>query len=205
MSDEEYGYYGEKKTTLSKEECTETMQKIVVPAPEDIKYYNLFSEESIHNQLTDDDRKALEDYAPILFNVFNGENLEDAMFGLVKAVWDYRLYQSPHYAINYVKNNNFKRYTKDPKDKIKSFSGHIDSLIELMGGNFSSGTPKDPNMPTPAELKTILKYAKEHSETYLPSKPTVSADKKIFVNEYLTSLKLNDKTDEIEDFVKSIK
>jgi hypothetical protein len=73
-----------------------------------------------------------------------------------------------------------------------------------MAGNFSSGTPKDQNMPTPSKLKAMLKYAKEHPETYLPLKPKVSANKQK-INDYLTSLKLYEKTDEIEDFVKSIK
>ena len=248
MSEEEYDYYMRKITTISKEKCTETMQKIVFPIPEDIKYYNLFSEKSIHNQLTDDDKTALKDYAPKLFNTFkdieipvdiqlteqetaetsvikhilknedgtidilfdsNRPNkkifsIEDAMFGLAKAVWEYRLYQSPHYAINYIGNNNFKRYAKDPKDKVKSFSGHIDSLIELMGGNFSSGVPKDPNMPTPAQLKTILTYAKEHPETYLPSKPKIRADKNM-IRDYLTRLKLYNKTKQIEEFINAIK
>ena len=147
---------------------------------------------------------ALVKYVPMLFDVYTGGNLEDAIFGLVKEVWNYRLYKSPHYAVNYVKDNNFKILPKDKKKKIKSFSGHIDSLIELMGENFSSGTPKDPNMPTPAELKAILKYAKEHSETYLPLKPTVSANKNIF-KDYLKGLKLYDKSKKIKKFAKSIK
>ena len=126
------------------------------------------------------------------------------MYGLVQLVWEYRLYQSPNYGLNYVKKHNFKRYTKDKKPMVDSFTGHIDSLIELMGGNFSSDTPKDPNMPTPAQLKVILKYTKEHSDIYLPTKPKVSANKNIFKN-YLKGLKLEGKTDTIDNFLRDIK
>jgi hypothetical protein len=197
-------YWGIATVTYKEDELKTLIEKIVYPIPEDIKYFNLFSEESTQNNLTMKDKTALVKYVPILFDVFTGRNIEDAIFRLVKAVWNYRLYQSPNYAINYVKDNNFTPYDGEPKGKLKSFYGHIDSIIELMAGNFSSGTPKDQNMPTPAELKAMLKYAKEHSEIYLPSKPKVSANQNIF-KDYLRGLKLYDKSKKIEAFAKSIK
>ncbi len=165
------------------------------------KHYTKFRGENI---LSSTDKELLIEYAPLLFNTStNYKGLIDDMYKLVELVWEYRLYESPNYGVNYVKNHNFNRYAKDPKDKIKSFSGHIDALIELMGSNFSSGTPKDPNMPTPAQLKVMLKYAKEHSDIYLPTKPKVSTNKNIF-KDYLKGLNLGGKSDEIEAFSKCI-
>ena len=236
-------YWGINTVTYTEKELVELVEKIVFPLPEDNRYYNLFSEESTQNQLTNDDKSALVKYAPKLFNTFIGsmtmrfpakllalkwssdfrsltlkdfqyqytkltklhqQSVEDAMFGLVKSVWEYRLYQSPSYGVNYVINHNFNLYADDKKRKIESFPKTIDKLIELMGGNFSSGIPKDPNMPTPAQLKDILKYVKEHSDIYLPLKPKVSANKNIF-KDYLKGLNLDGKSDEIEDFSKCIK
>ncbi len=236
-------YWGINTVNYTEKELVELVEKIVFPLPEDNRYYNLFSEESTQNQLTNDDKSALVKYAPKLFITFIGsmtirfpaklfdlkwssnfrsltlkdfqyqytkltklhqQSIEDAIFRLVKYVWEYRLHQSPHYAINYITDNNFNRYAKDKKKKIESFQNTIDSLIELMGGNFSSGIPKDPNMPKLAELKDMLKYAKEHSDIYLPSKPKVSTNKNIF-KDYLKGLNIEGKSDEIEAFSKCIK
>lgn len=225
-----YNYHGVKITTIEDYDCTEMMETILYSDNKDLELFFDDEENILNNDeelelgnedtiLTIEDKELLVKYAPKLFNTLaNPEQLEGSMVGLVKVFREYNLNADPRYAINYVRDN-FPTFgdKKGKTEKELILIKKINQVIDLMGGdlyhkdtNTIQIDPKTNEMqesdePKATEIKTLLKMVRDNPGAYIPNKPQKPTTDKNIIKNYLFSLKLADKTNNIEAFIKAIK
>ena len=172
----------------SEEYCEDCMSYDVLYEKNNLKLY----------QLTNDDEKLLLEYAPKLFNVYNGKNLKEVMIDTAILIHNYRnsfLAQK----VNKIFSNNYPLVMKNKteNERQESFKKQVENIINLLGGDVL-GTKKG------NQLKEQLRDALHNTEDYFVSKPDLIESKKVIEN-YLAGLKLEGKSLIIKDFIKSIK
>lgn len=224
----EYGYYGEKLTTITDEECTKIMEDIIDGVDPESRYLTeeekialkrkLIYEDSLDSIMTTDDiaisskkfstteflteqdKNLFIEYAPKLFNTtLNPTRIRNDMYELVNLVYVYRLHGNPSYGINVIRNNSFNRYAKKSKsEKEKALIMNIEKVLDLMGGDFFH-TEKG------FDIKQALKTVCKKPSDYIPSKPSKPTADKNEIKSYLLELNLKNKTKDIEAFIAAIK
>ena len=144
------------------------------------------------------DEELLIEYAPKLFNTYNGENLKEVMIDTATLIHNY---QSSFFgnAINNIIMDGYPLIMKNktPNERQESFRNQVENIIKLMGGDVA-GTKKG------NDLKQLLRDALENTQDYFITKPKILEPKKNIEN-YLVGLKLDGKSLIIKDFIKAIK
>jgi hypothetical protein len=152
-------------------------------------------------KLTEEDKELLIEYAPKIFNTYNGKNLEDVMKETAILLHNYRNKQSENKIINFFFSDAKVMYEKQKEDKRhEAFKKHIISAYRLLG-NDAIGTPKGNELKN--ELQNILENVLNNKDEYFIKKPKVTATKKD-IEKFLNSLKLSGKSKIIQEFIKEI-
>lgn len=178
--------------------------------------------------LSFDDKELLIEYAPKLFNTWKDTNtLKEIMFNFVDKVYQYKFMKSPNNMHNQLNNNLSPTYAKHNHRKIQALSDKLKEALDLMSrydcffedhvrvgstieDNFREKLPK--SLATRHEetvgnlVVRVISEIIENPEKYVMKKvyiPTTETKKEI--REYLISLKLNEKSNEINNFMKEIK
>ena len=222
----EYGYYGEKLTTITDEECTKIMEDIIDGVDPESRYLTeeekialkrkLIYEDSLDSIMTTDDiaisskkfstteflteqdKNLFIEYAPKLFNTtLNPTRIRNDMYELVNLVYKYRLHTSSNYGINYIREHYPKFYEQDQPQREKALVDLLTNAIEAMGGNILS-TEKGTKFK-----KQIRKVCKNPSD-YIPTMPPKPKANKKVIEKYLKSLKLKNRSKIIKKFIKEL-
>ena len=159
----------------SDEDCIDTMRSLILQISEP-------------NSLTGDDFDLLEDYAPKLFNRYDGKDLEKVMYATIHLLSDYRV------VISYRKCECKEIEKVLPKamlhktyeEKKDALIKHSEAIINLIFGGV--GTKKGVKLRK--ELLDVIKRPKD----YLVLKPPSISSSKKRIKEYLLSLKLQGKS-----------
>ncbi len=206
-----YDHYGNKIGTVENDECERIMETIIFPI--DAKYMH-FSDKN--NILSNTDKNLLIAYASRLFNTTpHPDSIENDMYGLVKLVWEYRLYKSPSYVVNFIREEKHfsTKYSHNLKLIEKAFIENLTRVIDFMDGdifladirlNEETNVITKGTLPKPKKVKEILQIMRDNPNYYIATKPSKPMADKKKIKDYLAGLKLKNKTDEIKAFYKKI-
>ena len=172
----------------SDEECEDCMNYDVIYEKDNLKLF----------ALNNYDEELLIEYAPKLFNTYEGKNLKEVMIDTAVLIHNYR----SSYFSNVLNKNFMNGYplimkNKSESERYNAFKNKTEDIIKLLGGDVV-GTKKG------NELKKLLRDALENTEDYFIPKPSIIEPKSIIEN-YLVGLKLEGKSLIIKDFIKAIK
>ena len=162
------------------------------------KHYTKFRGNKI---LSDMDKELLTEYAPKLFNTStNLKGIKNDIFKLVDLIYKYRLYNSPHYIINRIRNSFPTKYEKDLPQKEQALADGIETVLELMGDILS--------VEDDIELKNKIKEIGKNPSKHIPKKPPSPKKYKDYtslttIKNYLSSLKMNKKKT-IDEFIERL-
>ncbi len=152
--------------------------------------------------LTPDDINLIEDFSPKLFDTYNGKApLKDVIRGFIDAFYQYRMIYSHHHLHNELKYAIEPKFAqnKSREVKIEMFRKKLKEIYDLMGG---VAYPRNEyTTPLFNELEKAYKNANQYVPEYKIKKPTLKTGFK----KWLLSLKLPNKNDVINEFIKSIK
>ena len=172
----------------SNEECADCMRYDIILNKNKLKLY----------KLTNDDMNLLEEYAPKIFNTYNGKNLKEVMLDTAILIHNYRNSLFSKEIINLLCNGYpTVNKNKTQKDREEALKNKIEDIRLLLGVEIAT-TEKG------VELDKILKYALKNPQEYFPIIPKIKSSKKEIIN-YLTNLKLDGKSLIIKEFLKAIK
>ncbi len=184
LDDDLYDYNGKCWRTHQDYECTETMEEILRK--------NFVGRDF---RISIDDEDLLIKYAPILFNTTD-KSLEDVMYSLVNKFYHYRHFNDPEWFDNKAKKVKSKAYAKHSGTyKEKALKKKATSMLELLGGGIYNGTA--------SRLVSILNEVIKHPEQFMLHLESMDYPKK-HIKDYLISLELQNKTQEINNFINTI-
>ena len=172
----------------SDEECEDCMNYDVIYEKNNLKLF----------ALNNYDEELLIEYAPKLFNTYNGQNLKEVMIDTAVLIHNYKSNFFGN-AINSMVMYGYPLVMKKETEKKrqKSFKTKVEDIIKLLGGDVA-GTKKG------NELKQLLEDALENTQDYFIPKLKMIEPKTVIEN-YLVELKLEGKSLIIKDFIKAIK
>ena len=159
-------------------------------------FKNLYT---LDDTLSDKDKSLLEEYAPKLFNTYQGiYKLEDIMIEWATLLHNYR---SEHANKKMIYNMSGKQknptYAKKSKDeKATILKSRVGDILKLLSTNFSTKEHI-------TEFTDILKKVYANPDDYFTFKPKYQILKQP-IKDYLISLDLKGKSKEISDFMKAI-
>lgn len=177
--------------------------------------------------LSNDDKELLIEYAPKLFSTWpDHRTIQQTMFNFVDKVYQYRYISSSNYIHNSLNAELSQKYLNDHKGKIKSLSTHLQEALDLMsrkldilGGRVGTTIEDHFQEKLPAHLIRagssgdtvgnlvvgVISEIIQNPEKYIMKKIDVPGTKmRNDIKKYLISLKLEGKSEEINNFIKEL-
>jgi len=160
-------------------------------------FKNVFT---LDDHLIQRDKDLLEEYAPKLFNTYQGiYELEDIMIEWATLLHNYRSeYGNKKIIHNMGGKQIVPTYAKKSKDeKAIILKNRVEDILKLLSTNFSTKEHI-------TEFKTMLKKVHANPDEYFTFKPKYQILKQP-IKDYLLSLNLKGKSLTINEFIKTIK
>ena len=154
---------------------------------------------TLDDTLSEKNKSLLEEYAPKLFNTYEGEyELEDIMIEWATLFHNYHQVNTEKNIIHSMGGKQkIPTYSKKSKDeKVTILKKRVEDILKLLSTNFST---KEHII----EFTDILKKVHANPDDYFTYKPKYQIKKKP-IKDFLISLGLKGKSKEINDFIKAI-
>jgi len=173
----------------SDEDCEDDM-RFIISNKDELKLDNL----------TFDDMDLLEEYAPKLFNTYDGKNLEQVMLNLAIKLHNYRTDILSGEIGKELDGAFYPEVMSHKTDKVKqdTLAKYSKAIINLI---FEKEAGTDKGLELVNKLYDVIKKP----EDYLLLKSPIFYPSKKRIKEYLYALKLRGKTTEINNFINAIK
>lgn len=143
-------------------------------------------------------RTILEEHIPILFQTLpEKHDLKETILKLLQLIIGYRNDRAHQNNVKEINKLSPTHRNKSDAEREGAFIKHIEALHLMMGG-FTVGTEKG------NELKRILEYAHDHPKEYLLNRSKAYTASLKPIKEYLVSLKLYKRSNEIEALLNAI-